>query len=186
MSLVCYFINRLAWLFITRYNIWRVGDAPTMMRLMESWSTYYQGLTPTWKPTFEKYLTPSPATAKTLPLEYVTTAVPYMGFLAVDHSLDYMIDGVENMTKSSKRIDLKFTSKTLYKLLEMVLRTSPEIDDASRKLSLTDLLSAYLVYVLQRVLDTKIVQVQQTFGVSSKFLFSFAIFAYWAPRSIEA
>lgn len=136
------------------------------MRLMESWSSYYQGLAATWTPTFEKYLTPSPITAKALPLDYVSLTIPYMGFIAVHHSLDSVVGGIERLYKSSARIDLKFPSNTLRKVSEMVLKTSQQYNSGSKNPSATDSLGAYLVYILQKVSDTKIVQAQQLFGVS--------------------
>ncbi|KAF8183387.1 hypothetical protein BJ912DRAFT_976333 [Pholiota molesta] len=128
-----------------------LGDAYTTMRLMESWSKYYQGLSPTWKPTFEKYLTRSPATMNALPMDYVSTVIPYIGFLAVPTPW------------TITRIDLKFTSNSLHNISEMALKTSQWLGDG-HKPSLTDSLAAYLIYILQKVSDTKIVQAQQLFG----------------------
>ncbi|KAF8183382.1 hypothetical protein BJ912DRAFT_549261 [Pholiota molesta] len=140
-----------------------LGDAATAMRLMESWSNYYQGLAATWTPSFEKYLTPSPITAKALPLDYISLTSPYIGFIAVHHSLDSVLNGLGRLYESSVRIDLKFPSNTLRKVSEMVLKTSQECN-RSKKPSATDSLGAYLVYILQKVSDTKIVQAQQLFG----------------------
>jgi hypothetical protein len=146
------------------------------MRLMESWSKYYQGLSPTWKPTFEKYLTRSPATMNALPMDYVSTVIPYIGFLAVTYPLDNVLNGLARLYKSSTRIDLKFTSDSLHNITEMALKTSQWLGDG-QKPSLTDSLAAYLIYILQKVSDTKIVQAQQLFGVSSRLL------STWDTRS---
>jgi len=131
-----------------------VGDGSTVTGMMHAWSSYYQGKLPSQFPTFEKYVEPEP----TITPEALQYGIRYLSFLSTDFTYQEYIDRLKDMTRQTRRINLKFSSNQLQAITRLA------VNDADHNITVLDSLSAYLISWIQRISDIPITRVQNIIG----------------------
>jgi hypothetical protein len=118
-----------------------LGDGLSLWRFCDTLHRNYVGLKPQFIPTFEKYTTEPP----TLERSALLDTIPLVPHLAVDYSPEHFFAMYTNMLESTSRIDLQFSKEQLLKIRGLAEKRS------GVKISTQDVLTAYLITVLNRV-----------------------------------
>ncbi|KAF8961556.1 hypothetical protein BDZ97DRAFT_2076907 [Flammula alnicola] len=150
-----------------------LDDGPAVLAFPHFLSQYYLALKslktiqPLHEITFERYFrsphsleTRSPELNAHLP-DYMPTALPYLGFLAVDYPHQYILNRVQESMDGTERVDLKFSRDQLQGILQHALGGNQANE---LRISKTDAVAAYIITLVQRTSKVPISQVQQTFG----------------------
>lgn len=108
---------------------------------MQVFSDYYQDISPSIAPTFEKYFQPDPI----IKPEHIQDTIPYISQLAVDYDMEEMSKMYIASMSNVSRVEVALTSEQVKSIAILARRES------SLKISTMDALAAYFVTVINRI-----------------------------------
>ena len=124
------------------------GDAVTFVRIMQTFSTYYQGLSPPTMPTFDKYTQTDPI----LDPDTVPAILPYLSQLAVDYESDEVAKSYMTSASNACRVDITLTAE------EITAITLSARQETKSHISSMDALAGYFATIVNRIAEEPIDQ----------------------------
>lgn len=141
------------------------GDAVTFVRIMQTLSTYYQGLPPPMMPTFDKYTQADPI----LDPDTVPAILPYLSQLAVDYESEEVAKSHMTSASNACRVDVTLTAE------EVTAITLSARQDTKSQISSMDALAGYFATIINRIAEEPIDQLVHVVEASSCSL----LMAFW-------
>lgn len=124
------------------------GDAVTFVRIMQTFSTYYQGLSLPTMPTFDKYTQTDPI----LDPDTVPAILPYLSQLAVDYESDEVAKSYMTSASNVCRVDITLTAE------EITAITLSARQETKFQISSMDALAGYFATIVNRIAEEPIDQ----------------------------
>lgn len=139
-------------------NVLVSGDGFAMIYFMHCWSNLYQGKQAPLIPTFEKYFLPPPLVQ---PSATHASDLEHISWMAADYDEEYYVNRMQQMENDTERLDATFGGDFVDRVWNSIKR-----DANSAHLSRSDAFAAYLLSVLQSVLDEPVKYAHQLVAAS--------------------
>lgn len=133
------------------------GDAVTFVRIMQTFSAYYQDLSPPAMPTFDKYTQADPI----LDPDTVSDILPYLSQLAVDYESEKVAKSFMASASNVCRVDVTLTAEQITTI------TLSARQDTKSQISSMDALAGYFATIVNRIAEEPIDQLVHVVEVSS-------------------